>query len=274
MTLAQASSYFDRIQVTDPFTGAPLFMAQVDPYDDTKRDAYAAYRRILSVAPGTKMPVHRSLRLLGMDWIIGSSEFDGMKDLHRQKYVLSQAPATLKVSTLAQYLSAESKATVKAAPYWNKDAKQIDTSSDQPQMFDVFVPLEVVDPRDVLWGDAGGFLCLSPRKLASGLMSAYSLKLDHGVELATVTARVYDPVAGSYVMGSSVQVNALRVRWQSLFDYDSDAESRYRPGDLSVVVPSSPTVTTSSVLVFIDATYQVLSVEGIGGAQVAHCRKV
>lgn len=272
MNLAQASKYFDRIQVVDPFTGARLFLAQVEPYDDTKRDAYSAYRRILSVAPGTKIPTHRSVRLLGMDWIVGAGEADGMQELHRQKYVLSQASATLKVSTLAQYLQGQFSASVKAAPYWSKDAKQIDTSSEQPQLFDVFVSSSV-EAKNILWDGTQAFLCTSARPMASGLLSAFSLKLTQTLEPAILRLRTYDPVVGGYTVNSSPAVNALRVRWQSLFEYNSQAEVRYQEGDLSVVLPGTPLVNTSTLVQFSDITYQVLSVEAMGGAQVAHCRK-
>lgn len=273
MTLAQASKYFDRTLVTDPFTGARLFTAQVDPYDDTKRDAYSAYRRILSVAPGTQIPAHRTVRLMGMDWIVGSYESDGMQEIHRQKYVISQAPATLKVSSLAQYLAGQHTKVVRAAPYWNKDAKQVEVSSEQPQMFDVFVPTEVAD-KSVLWNASEAYFCMSPRPLASGLLSAFSLKLEHAAEPATLGIRTYDPVAGGYVTNGTASVQVLRVRWQSLFEYGSDAEVRYRPGDLSIVLPASPTVKTSTSITLPDATYQILSIDQLPGVQVAHCRRI
>lgn len=272
MTLAEASSYFDRTQVLDAVTSLPLFMAQVDPFEDSHRDAYSAYRRTMSVAPGTVIPDHRTVHLLGSDWIVGEGESDGMQELHRQKYVISPAPASLKVSTLAQYLEGTFTKTVLAAPYWTKDAKQAGLSSEQPQMYDVFVP-SAVPPQVIIWDELAAYLTVSVRPMPSGFTSAFSLKLDRAVETVAITTRRYDPVAGDYTVMASPTSSALRVRWQSLFEYDSQMEARYQDGDLSVVLPDLPAVDTSALIEFPDTVYQVLSVDRIGGAQVAHCRR-
>lgn len=54
--LAQVSRYFDRTLVTDPVTGGFLFKAQFSNYDDSKRDAFTAYRRIMSLSPEITSP--------------------------------------------------------------------------------------------------------------------------------------------------------------------------------------------------------------------------
>jgi hypothetical protein len=273
MTLAQASLYFDRTPVYDSYTGAYLFSAQLDVYDDTKRDAHTAYRRVLSVKPGTTIPAGRVVDALGRHWIVGNSEPDGLADIHREKYVLAQSNSRLKVSTLGEYLTGVSHADVWSAVHWSKDAKQTETSSDQPQMHDVVLPAEV-NPRNVLWSATEAFLTLSPRPMPSGLHTAFCLKLDTQVETATVQSRVYDPVAGSYAASAGVTYPMLKVRWQSLFEYGSQADERYQEGDVSVVLPQSATINTSSLITVGGVTYSVLSVDTLVDSQVAHCRKV
>ncbi len=83
LTLADASGYFDRTPMADTVTGSTLFYGQVDPYGDAVRDSATAYRRILSVKPGTVMPASKTLKIFGRVWIIGDSEIDGQSVQHR-----------------------------------------------------------------------------------------------------------------------------------------------------------------------------------------------
>ena len=53
MTMREVSRYFDRVQASNPITGAPLFLCQFANYDGSKRDAFAAYRRVMSTDPDT-----------------------------------------------------------------------------------------------------------------------------------------------------------------------------------------------------------------------------
>lgn len=272
LTLAQASSYFDRIEVTDPFTGALLFKGQVEPFEDSKRDAYSAYRRVLSVAPDVAMPVHSTVNLMGQTWLVGAGEVDGMQQLHRRKFVLSPVTAQLEVSTLGQYLQGVSSRALHAAPYWNKDVKQVDVSSQQPQTYDVFLPSEVA-ARSILWDDEQAFLVLSPRPMPSGFTAAYSLRLDHAMESATLVSRTFNPVAGALVDGPTTSVPCLRVRWQSLFDYDAQTDERYKEGDVTLVMPAGCGVTTASKLTVGGLKYQVLAVDTMVDALAVHGRR-
>lgn len=272
MTLAQASAYFDRTPVLDPNTSELLFYGQVEPFEDSKRDASSAFRRVLSVAPGTTMPTHRTLAIFGQTWLLGFGEVDGIEEMHRTKYVIAPAPRRLKCSTLSQYLAGQHAREVIAAPYWSKDLKQLEVSSEQPQMHEVYLPA-AVDSYSVLWDAQEAFLVGSCRPTAAGLMSAFSLKLTHLRESATLLTRRYSHSAGEFLVSGATEVPSLRVRWQSLFEYGSEADAKHRPGDVSLVLPDEPLADTSSRISAANQDYQVLSVDRIGGAQVAHVRR-
>lgn len=273
MTLAQASSYFDRTPVTDPYTGSLLFHAQVEPFEDSKRDAYSAYRRVLSTAPSVSIPAHRVVDLLGQRWIVGQDEPDGMQQLHRRNYVLSPVDAELAVSSMNQFVAGVSAYKLFASVHWLKDLKQESVSSEHPQSFEVFLP-SMVTPRQILWGASGAYLVLSPRMMPSGFVAALCLKLESSVEKASLVTRVYDPVAGKYTVANPVgtQVNALRVRWQNLYEHRSESDRKYENGDVSVVLAAGTVVAPGAKLRFSDRTYQVLGTDNFGGAVVAHAR--
>lgn len=271
INLAQASTYFDRTPVYDTVTGRLIFRAQIEPFDDSRRDANSAYRRVLSVKAGTVVP--REVNVLGTVWLVGAGETDAMESVHRQKYVIAQAKAQFQVSTLAQYLEGERSALCWAAPYWSKDAKQTETSSTYPQMFDVYLSTEVA-AQSVLWDADDAYLVVSPRPMPSGLMSAHSLKLEHRREQANLSKRVYSPSAGGYVSEQVSSVPTLQVRWQSLFEYGSQMDERYQEGDASFVLPAACGVDTACTLQASGRLWQVLSVDDVPGAAIAHCRRL
>ena len=275
MTLASASTFFDRTTVTD-LAGAVLFLCQVDPFDESKRDSGPAYRRIMSVKPGTVMPASRTVHLLGKTWAIGVMEPDGQAELHREKYVIHPVPLTLSVSTLSGYLSATVATTVRASAHWIKDTKQLETSSRTPPLYDVTMALGLpVEPLQVVWAPTEAYLTLSAHEQASGLLTLTSLLLDdNALGAVTVASRTYDPVAGGYVAGTSATQQALFVRWQSLFEYGSQMSERYQEGDVSIVLATGTSVNTSTTITRGAVTYQVLTVLDIAGAVVAHARRV
>lgn len=274
MKLVDAASYFDLTEAIDPTTAKLLFKGQVDPFDDSRRDSSAAYRRVLSVRPGTVIPTSRSVRLLGQVWLVGGMEPDGLSELHREKYVIQRVAYQLKVSRLSGFLAGTVASTLWAAPNWVKDAKQLEVSSDTAQLFDVTLP-DGSDVRvhDVLWSATEAYLVLAPHTQASGLMVANCLKLDQiAPVVASLVTRTYNPVTGAYSNSASSNINALRVRWQSLYAYGSQMSERYQEGDLAIVLPTGTAVGTGALITLAGVVYQTLAVLDISGAVVLHAR--
>lgn len=274
MTLAQVSSYFDRAPALDAYSGAQLFLCQVGPYDDSKRDAGAAYRRVLSVAPGTPIPGHRCISVHGQTWIVGAKEVDGLEEAHRDKYVLQSGAERTRVSRLGSFLAGTSEHTVCASFEWLKDAAEQDISSKVPQHYQVYLPLGTdARPQDVLWSQGVAFLVLAPRWQPSGFTIAHCLQLEQTLpEPAILEGRTYDPVAGAYTSGAAVSVPALRARWQNLFRYDTQADARFQEGDCSVAVPDSASVSTATRVTLAGQTWKVLAVDRMAGVKVLHAR--
>lgn len=180
MTLAAASAYFDRTEVFDGYTGASLFFAQIDPYDDSKRDAMVAYRRVLSVAPGVSIPDHRCIRVFGAVYIVaGEPSIDGLSEAHRVKYVLQSADGHFKVGSISQFLASTPAATVYGFASWVKDAKQEGESSDVANVFEVILPLgTAVKPQQMLWQDGVAYIAISVRRLPSDYVGITAVRLD------------------------------------------------------------------------------------------------
>jgi hypothetical protein len=276
MTLAAASAYFDRTEVFDGYTGASLFFAQIDPYDDSKRDAMVAYRRVLSVAPGVSIPDHRCIRVFGAVYIVaGEPSIDGLSEAHRVKYVLQSADGHFKVGSISQFLASTPAATVYGFASWVKDAKQEGESSDVANVFEVILPLgTAVKPQQMLWQDGVAYIAISVRRLPSDYVGITAVRLDQIEPIAaTIQSRVYNPAAGAYTLGSAEIAQGLRVRWQSLFRYDAQLEERHQEGDFTLALPEATPVNSSSKISFGGATYGVLAVNPIEGAVTVHVRR-
>lgn len=271
MTLADAASFFDRTPVLNPDTDAQLFLGQIDPYDDSRRDSLGAYRRIMSVAPGTTVPV--AVKALGVTYLIGNKEVDGLEVRHRDKYVLQQASAKASIHRLAGYLSSTVSSQAWAAASWDKDGKEQEISDAALQVHELFVPLAAdVRTHDIITLSGRTYIVHAARPGAVGLQMVSCYLLEHALAAATINARVYDPVAGAYTGGGLTTPNCLRVRWQFLFRYDSQEDVRFAAGDAAFVLPAATSVTTADRFALAGANWKILSVDAIDGGIVVHGR--
>lgn len=273
LTLAEASSYFDRTEILDPDSGNLLFYGQIDPYDDSKRDAGGAYRRILSVAPGTPVPANRAIRALGRVYLMGTDEVDGLEEEHRVKYVLQAAASSATIHRLPGFVAGTPTGTAWAAIQWVKDGKEVGTSSDIVHEYAVFLGLGTdVRAQDVLTAGGKAYLVISSRPQPSGFLTAESVELDYVLTSASVTGRAYDAVAGAYTASAPVAVNCARVRWQNLFSQRAEAAAQYKDGDDTLVFPAGTAINTSSRVTLAGKLWQVVSVDTLGGAITVHAR--
>lgn len=273
LTLAQASSFFDRTPIKDADNGNLLFYGQVDPYDESKRDSGAAYRRILSVAAGTVMPASRTVSVFGQALILGNQEVDGLDTIHRVKYTLQPCTAKVGVSRLAGFVTGTPASNAWAALEWVKDSKEMGTSSDVARIYNVFLPAGLnVRAQDVLTQAGQAYLVLAARELPSGFLAAEAVQLDYALATAAITARVYDARAGTFAAGVLTHAPCARVRWQNLFNNRSEAYAHYKDGDDTLVFPAGTGLNTAALVNLAGNLWHVVSVDSLGGAVTAHAR--
>lgn len=273
MTLTQASSFFDRMPVYDPDNGEVLFYGQVDPYDDSKRDAGAAYRRVLSVAPGTPMPARRAVRLLGSEWLVGNMEPDGLADLHRQKYVLQPAHAC-GLLTLAQYLAGAAADPTWAGVEWFKDGKEVSESSEMFTLYSGYFA-EGLGPAigEIVTAGTQAFLVRSVRRMPAGFDVAVLAEQRGRPASATLTRRVFVPATGGMADSAPVPVPALRLRWQDLFEYTVSEPVRHSPGDDTIVLPAATQVANADRIELGGQLWGVIDVTTVHGVKACHVRR-
>lgn len=273
MTLSDASSFFDRTPITDPDNGKVLFYGQIDPYDESRRDGVGAYRRVLSVKPGTVIPTTRAIRAFGQVWVMGIREVDGLAQMHREKYVLQPASLKMSVGSLNEFLAGTAASSAWADIEWLKDSREEEVSSSVVPLLTVyFADGTSVHENDVVWSGADAYLVESTRSLPSGLFAAIVIKLEYAVSAASHFARTYDPVAGAFNSPTATPVNCLRVRWQNLYRYDTQGEAKFQEGDTTLVVPSGTTITTADRITLAGKEWSVFGSEAFSGAVCIHAR--
>lgn len=275
MKLTQVARYFDRTPVLDPETGDELFRAQFTNYDGSKRDAFTAYRRIMSVAPEITIPLNRVVRAHDAVWIVGDGHVDGWAEKHRRKHIVHQAAGRARVWSLAGYLANDMPRDTWADLQWLVDRKEQEVSSHVPQMYVAIMSNTYpVREHDVIQINGERLFVQAAAHHASGFVEARGILQVGGAgdTMLSVLKRVYDPVAGKYTQTASTPVRTLNVRWQELYLYGNQLDTRFQEGDTVFAVPASTDVALEDSVLYFGRRYTLLSIKNISGAKVLHAR--
>jgi len=275
MELVDVASFFDKIPARDPVSGALLFHCQILAFDESKRDAYTAYRRILSVHPDTVVPVGRVISAYGTKWMIGEGQSDGWENEHRRKHVLHKVTGQVSVYRLSGFLTGTPAAQVWGDIQWVADKKEMEVSSRTPQKFAAILPSSTtVQLGDVIVLGETTVLVGARTAHASGFVQAEGTEQwMPDAASVTLTTRTYSPAAGGYTSPTNTTVSAWRVRWQDMFAYDDQLDERYQEGDCTWVLPASATVSTATEITYGAFKYTVLAIREEFGCKLIHARQ-
>lgn len=239
MRLLDAARRFDRTEFQDAYSGESLFFGQLDVFDDSRRDAYGVERRILSVAPGIRMPARRVICEPGRDeaWLVGTCQpdyFNGQEI--RNKYVLHRADGLAYLKTPSQALAGDEGVRAYANAAWLKDAKQQDEASTAPGMYGVFLakPESLALDTVILLGDQT-FWVRGRYGSSAEFLVAEVEDVTGSLQAVQYGVAVYDPVADSNSI-TPRSVQAFVLRWQALYQNTSEAALKAERGDRVVVV--------------------------------------
>ena len=275
MKLTQVSRYFDRTPVLDPETGDELFRAQLSNYDGSKRDAFTAYRRIMSVAPEVVIPLQRVVRAHDQVWLVGDGHVDGWAEKHRRKHIVHQAAGRARVWSLAGYLANDPPKDTWADLQWVVDRAEEEVGSHKPQMYVAIMSnAERVGEHDVVQvGDERLFVQASAYHSSGFLEARGILQLGGASDVSlSVQRRTYNPVTGKYTTATVATVRTLNVRWQELYLYGNQLDERFQEGDTVFAVPAATQVQMEDSINFLGRAYSIQSIKTISGALVLHGR--
>lgn len=275
MKLTQVSRYFDRTPALDPETGDELFRAQFSNYDGSKRDAFTAYRRIMSVAPEVTIPPKRVVRAHDKVWIVGDGHVDGWAEKHRRKHIVHQAAGRARVWSLASYLANDPPKDTWADLQWVVDRAEEEVGSHKPQMYVAIMSnTERVREHDVVQvGDERLFVQASAYHSSGFLEARGILQLGGASDVSlSVQRRTYNPVTGKYTTATVATARTLNVRWQELYLYGNQLDERFQEGDTVFAVPAATQVQMEDSISFFGRAYSIQSIKTISGALALHGR--
>ena len=252
----------------DAYTGVFAFKGQLGLYDDNKRDSETHERRVLSTAPGVRIPTRRVISAAGTHFIVGHGSPDDYKGKTiRVGYVAHEATYLARIRTLEQVCLSQPGISAYAGRAWVKDSAFSQQSSKlAPEVHVHFSATETVDAALTVDFEGRLHVVRSVNAGPSGTTVAMCEEIKgSAVESGVVlTLSAYNPLTES-PSSSTVVVKIVRLRWQSLFEYHDSTAPKFGPGDLQIAVAkSAATVTPGSTLVLSDGRWRVESVVGEG----------
>ena len=274
MTMREVSRYFDRVQASNPLTGAPLFLCQFANYDGSKRDAFAAYRRVMSTDPDTVVQPGHVVSALGKTWMLGDDHPDGWDELHRRKFVAHRAAGQAGVQSLQSYLANSTPTSVWADMRWAGDTSEEGESSDKIERHVAILPAGTsVKPYDLISLGGDTMLVRSAALQSSGFMEARGLVQETPArETLSLMQRVFTPATGGYTETSPTPVLTFRARWQEMFRYEDQLDERFQEGDETFAVPVATVVKSGDAFTVSGRRYLVAAVRVLAGVKVIHGR--
>lgn len=283
MRLADAASFFDKVVCQDAYNGAAAtFLAQLDLFDDSKRDGATVARRVLSVSPSVTLPARGAVTAHGDVYVLGGEHKDSFKgNVVRRKFVAHRAEGLGAIKTLEQAILGSAGTPAYGARVWVKDMKQVDTSSELRALFDLY--FAAGEPLAV-----GAVVSLDGRLhlVRNTYLSTAGFRLGEADELpdTTLASIAYTRSGGSYdavndVIGSSapVTVPALWHKFQTAFEYLRPSAETFRPGDITVNVSKAGVAAAGAgdTLTLLGDTWRVVDVRDNGAnVWMLHCRRV
>ena len=273
-----AAIFFDREVVRDGYTGAVLFKAQIKNFNDSSSTGATLRRRVLSTAPTNSLPARGCIQLGNLRWIGGLGLMDTFqgRDI-RHTYNIRVGSSLFDILSPANACTGATAAfPAYAYEEFFKDNQDTGVTSSYDTFWNIFLsPSEPVAVGTFL--RSGGRL-LRVRQTyinAEELRVAESDELDADWSQMVVFSDlgVYDPVTDTY-SSTTISVKAIQMDSFKLYKWRAEAEAQKKPGDRTVIVPTTVTPVVGSSFTMVGRAWRVLSVQPEIDAWALHARPV
>lgn len=240
MDLAQAANYFNDIPVTDAYTGASLFYAQLSSSLDRQPDGSISKRRIISVAPGTVLPARRAASWLGETWLMGDMILDGLQGIAlRANIAVKKATDSFAILTPGQAALAASGTLAYGQKEYLKDTVNTQTDAQYDPFWEIsFGANEPVLKGTYLRSGSTLYFSRSTHQILEGYIVTEADQVDYVPASAVFAGSVYDPTADAFT-GSSVTTTGLLMDSYMVYQYLHPSSPKMLPGDQTLVVAQS-----------------------------------
>lgn len=267
MLLRAVARSFNKTPCNDGYTGDLAFYAQLGLYDDTKRDSETAERRVLSVDPDVEIPARRVIEAEGVRFIIGHGNMDTFRgDVVRMGYVAHEATHLATLRTLANLCKNEAGTTAWAGISWVKNMAYSEQDSHLNSFHHIHLSVtESVNVGHVITLGGINYIVRTTNNGSAGTLICHCDQMPEPVvETVSVGIGTYNPTTDT-LTPTPTSVRAVRIRWQSLFEYTNKMAPKFGPGDVQIAftkaaVPSP----VGEKVTFSDGTWMVASADSYG----------
>lgn len=214
MDLSLAASFFDSTPVYDT-GGVQLLLAQLDLYDDSKRDGVGVDRRILAVDPTLVglLPASGVIVVSGITWVMGEHQPDWFQDAEiRRKVIIQRADEAVQWGQAEHLLSGTGLQPQPAGAVWTKEAKYESVTDAVRNFYTLYLPSNFagLQPDDFLLLRGQPYRVRSHYLTAGGFTAVEALQLtDDALRTVTYNSRTFDGAAGGYTTTPLAGVPAL-----------------------------------------------------------------
>jgi hypothetical protein len=242
MDIYGAAIYFDQLAVTDAYSGAALFNAQLDLYDASERDSMTGWRRSCSAAAVT-MSARRAVAIGGQVYLAGNRTPDFLGGVKiREHLLLHPADGLYSRGWAKAFLEDDEDNLTDAygALAIRKEVKEEGQSSQTFNLYNVYVATTETVYRDQLLLDANGvyFRVQNVERQTGGFKTLYVSELEAApiFEVTYTPAGAYDAATDTVTAGTQDAVQALYERYQTNYRYTRWAAEKFRNGDVVLTV--------------------------------------
>ena len=274
MDLATAANYFNDIPVTDAYTAASLFPAQLSSSLDRQPDGSISKRRIISVAPGTTIPTRRVGQWLDEKWLLGDVILDGFQGAAiRTNVAVKKVTDDMRILTAGEAALASAGVAAYAHKEYLKDVVNSPTDAQYDPFWEVtFSPSEAVVKGSFLRSGSVYYRVRSCHAILEGFNTAAADQLDLVPAAVVLAGTAYDPVTES-TTGSNVSTTGLLFDTYISYKYQHPASPRMLAGDrMLLIAQSAATPKVGQTLTAQGASWRVESLYADSGAWYTHIR--
>lgn len=277
MKLSRAASRFDRTICFDAYDDhADTFLAQLDVFDDSKKDSLGTSRRILSTAPDVVIPARRAVTFGSFTWLLSApypDEFLGAPIRH--KYSAQQADGLASVAAFDLVLAGNPGLRAYTAKTLVKTGREEDNARLTNRFDFFFSPGEPINVKDIITLAGRRYIVRIIADMPTDFMKVTVDEVSEpALEAAVYSSKVYQPLTDTYVT-SPTMCNMLHLRWELAFEYPTQASVSYEDGDaygvirrIDVAAPAA-----GATVALPDGIWKVLSVQTEGACWGLHLRR-
>lgn len=274
--IADVAKHYNDIPVTDGYSGAALFNAQLLPLSQVGSGGAILEHRVITVAPGTSIPSRRVVVALGEMVLIGSGVTEGIygSALRVEYWTRRITDSFTKFTPGAAALAGSGTAFYGQKNYFKNTSAQ--SSSELDSYWNVYAnPGEALADGQILTVGSTYYRVRTTHADLAGYTIAECDELDSGarVSVAFNTTGTYDPVTDTYAGGTTTVYGILmdRYKW---YDLLTPSDKPTLDGDMTLVVAtSSITPVIGKTVTIASRVWQILNVTAVSDAWEIHLRR-